>query len=274
MADANQPAGNPANAVGNVVRTAPHPGEVAAARGRAGRADTLALLEAGKLDAEHAKPSVPARGSRAPLEPAPEQRQERAEPAPREEPAAAREVRVEPKPDPKPDPKPEPEAAPDAETQKRVNQVQQAEARSRQKIAEAKAELEERARGIEREWKPRVEAAEKFESLKEKAAKARTNPALLVDLFKELGFNEDHFAPSAQALYAFSKEGQADPAKRATAEKMMRDREQLDEVSKLRREIDELKQGLTQKEQATEFERLQTDFLDNTVKAIGDESRR
>lgn len=270
MADANQPAGNPANVVGNVVSNTPHPGVVAAQRARAGRADTLALLESGTMDADHAKPSTPARSSRAPLDPPPEpeRRQERVEP----EQPPAREAKPEPKPDPKPEPKPEPEAAPDPEAQKRINQIQQAEARSKQKVAEAKAELEKRAKEIETEWKPRVEKAEKFEALQAKADKARTNPALLVDLFKELGFNEDHFAPSAQALYAFSKEGQADPARKAQAEKLMREREGMDELSKLRREIDELKDGLAKKDQRTEFERLQTQFLDDTVKAIGDEA--
>ncbi len=271
MADStNAPLGNVNNAPGNVVTQGPHPGVVAGQRARAGRAETMALLESGRLDAESAKPSVPARNGR----PAPEapalERQERAEPERREEPAAT--PRVEAKPDPKPDPKPDVEAAPDPETQRRVGQIQAAEARSKQKVAEAKAELEQRAKAIESEWKPRVEAAEKFESLKSKAEKARSNPALLVDLFKELGFSEDHFGPSAQALYAFSKEGQADPSRKAQAEKLMREREGMDEMSKLRREIDELKQGLTKEKQATEFERLQADFLDGTMKAIADDA--
>lgn len=260
------PAGNAANAPGAVVSTTPHRGAVAAQRARAGRGETLALIESGRADPAAAKPSTAKPADGAPAE----------KPAPRTAPAPTTEEPADDRREAQTQAPPETSTAPDVssvadpETAKRVATINASEKRSRDKIAAERKELEERAKAIETEWSPRAKAAQDFEALKAKAAKARSNPAHLVELFSALGYGDEHFAPTAQALYALSKAGQADPAHKAHAEKLLRDRESVDDVAALRREIQELKQGLTQKDQQTEFQRLQGDFLDGTVKAIGE----
>lgn len=262
------PAGNAANAPGAVVSTTPHRGVVAAQRARAGRADTLALIESGKADPAAAKPST----VKSPDAPPAEKPAARTAPAPTTEEPADDRREAQAQAAPEASTAPDVSSVADPETAKRVATINASEKRSRDKIAAERKELEERAKAIETEWSPRAKAAQDFEALKAKAAKARSNPAHLVELFSALGFSDEHFAPTAQALYALSKAGQSDPAHKAHAEKLLRDREGVDELAALRREMAELKQGLTQEKQQTEFQRLQADYLDNTVKAIGNDA--
>ena len=70
---------------------------------------------------------------------------------------------------------------------------------------------------LEREWSPKVSAAQEFEQLK---ASAKRSPTHLVAAMKALGFGEDDLEPAAQVLYAFSKAGAADPARKAHAERI------------------------------------------------------
>jgi len=257
------PATNPANAPGAVLSDRPHRGVIAAERARAGRGETLRMLEAGQLDAS--KPSVAPQVTTAPRQPAPARA---TDPEP-EEPAEPTEEPVE-------DPAPEIElpaaaAQPDPEASKRVAQIQQAELRAKANVAKARAELEERTRAIETEWAPKVKAAKDFADLMAKAAKARSNPALLVDVFRALGFSEDHYEPVAQTLYSMSKAGQADPQRRAQAEKLLRDREGMDELAATQRRLDELENKLSERDHQGEFAQLQGEYLGNTIASIGDE---
>lgn len=256
-----------ANTIGNVVHNAPHRGVVAANRARAGRSETLKQLLAGKLD--DVAPSVPAPqpGDRRPAAAA-EPDQEGDEDA-AAAPAPARQPTREPATEEPADQKPA-VAAPDAETAKRLTQIQQAEERSRRKIADERKSRDTELAQREAELAPRAKRADDFDALLAKAAKARSNPALLVDVFRALGFGDDHLEPVARSLYSLSKAGQADPAHRAQAERLLRDREVADDTTSLRREITELKQHLATRDQQTEFQQLQAGYLDNAVKAIGD----
>jgi hypothetical protein len=267
-------AASAANVVGNVVHNAPHRGVVAAQRARAGRGETLALIQAGKLDEANAKPSVPPAQARAAAparqpEPEPEDRGDGdgdGQPAAR---AAAAEP-VDPEPE---TPAADPAAAsaePDAETAKRVATIQAAEERSRRKIAEERKTRDGELAKREAELAPRAKAADDFEALVAKAAKARSNPAFLVDVFRALGFSEDHFEPAARALYSLSKAGQGDPAHKAAAERLLRDREVADTSSQLQKRIDDLESRLAAKDEQTEFARLQAGYLDSAVSAIDD----
>lgn len=263
MADA-PPDGTPAaakvaaNAIGSVVHNAPHRGVVAAQRAKAGRSETAALIIAGRMgDAKPsvapASPAAPPRES--PTEEKPDATTPEAETAPATQPEAAPDVSpVGDRPDP--------------ETAKRLGTIAAAEKRHREKIAADRAEIETRLKGIEREWTPRVKAAEDFEDLKAKAAKARSNPALIVDVFRALGWTDDHLEPAAQAMYALSKAGAADPTRKAHAEKLLREREAVDTTSALQKRIDDLEARLTGEKQQSEFEQLQGQFLDGTLKEI------
>ncbi len=276
MAPAAQPSPTPApntsNAPGNVVLDRPAAGVVAAQRARAGRSETLALLEAGKLD--DAKPS----SARAPVAADPDQqpraRAARADKEPSPDADIEAETTDQEPEDAEPeDAKPE-DAKPDPETSKRIGQIQAAEKRHREKVETDKRKLEERGQEIESriesKWAPKVKAAQDFDALLAKAAKARANPALLVDVIKALGYTDDHLEGAAQALYALSPKGQADPARRAQAERLLRDREEIDERTATQKRLDEMEARFTQREQRSEFVQLQTDYLDATVDAISD----
>lgn len=215
----------------------------------------MALIEAGKLDDASAKPAA--------KPPAPQ-------PKPEVKPDAPSEARVEAKAEAPPAPAPDVSevAKPDPETARRLSTIQQAEKRHREQIAASKAEIEESRKAIDREWSPRVKAAEEFEALK---AKARKGSIHLVDAVRALGLGEDDFEAAAQALYAHSKAGQADPTRRAAAERMMAERAQSTEQSALQKRLDDLEAKLAQKDQATEFDRLRAGYLDNAVKSITDD---
>lgn len=259
---------NPANAPGAVVSTTPHRGVLAAQRARAGRGETMRLIEAGKMDDAAAKPSVPAPGRAAP--PAADPPAADAAPPPVADGADDAADDETGKPDPTAPPaaaaKPD---APDAETGKRLAQIQAAEARSKAKIAAAAAaertELDKRAKAIETEWAPRVAKAEAFEALR---AKARKGSIHLVAAVKALGIDEDGFEAAAQALYSHSKAGAADPARKAQADRMLREHEDEERLDSTQRRIDELEAKLAQKDQAAEFDRLRGGYLDSAVKAI------
>lgn len=270
MATPTPPNGNPANAPGAVVSNVPHRGVVAAQRARAGRSETARLIAAGQMNGEAAKPSVPPPGTRA-SSPPPAETPPTPEATPDATPEAETETRPEAETPAAPDVPPV-DDKPDAETAKRLATIQSAEKRQREKAAAAHAEIDERVKKLEREWSPRIKAAEDFEALKRTAEKSRSNPALLVDVLKTLGYGEEHLEGVARAAYAYSKAGAADPNHKAYAERLLRDRETVDETSALRRRLDELEGKLTAKEQQTEFQRLQTGYLDEAVKAIGDDS--
>jgi hypothetical protein len=258
-----------ANTVGNVVHNAPHRGVVAAQRARAGRGETLRRLLADKLD--DATPSVPAPqpGDRRPAPTAAEPESDEGE---GDEPPAPRRAAAEPAEEPADPEKPAAATAPDGETTKRLTQIQQAEERSRKKLAEERKARDTELAQREAELAPRAKRADDFDALLAKAAKARSNPALLVDVFRALGFTDDHLEPAARSLYSFSKAGQADPAHRAQAERLLRDREVADDTTALRRELDDLKTQLRTRDEHAEIQRLQGEYLDHTVKAVSDDA--
>ena len=268
-APASGNAPNPANATGAIVSNQPHRGVVAAERAKAVRGSTLAAILSGKLD--DAKPAVPSparNGAQAATQPKPEvQRDDRQTQA-----DAQTETEAETPTETAPDVSRVAPTDVDADTSKRIAKIQEAERHKASSIAAKQAELDKRAKAIEGEWAPRVKRAEDFEALVAKAAKARSNPAHLAELLTHLGYTEDHFDAAGQALYALSKAGQADPARKAQAEKLMRDRESMSELEQLRAEVRELRDGITEDKQQQTFAQQQATFLDHTLKAIGDDA--
>lgn len=267
MADPASPgtaAANPANAPGAVVLNAPHHGVLAAQRAKAGRGDTLRMLEGGQVDPAAAKPSVAAPGRAAPPPPA-------AKPAVREDAAeletdAAAELETE---RPTETPTETPATSEDPAVAKRLATIQAAEARQREKATKARAELETRAKAIETEWAPRVAKAEAFEALQ---VKARKGGAHLVAAFRELGFGDDDLEPAAQTLYAHSKAGAADPARKQAAAAAMRERELAERGDETQRRIDALEEKLAARDRQAEFQQVQGRFLDHALDSITDDA--
>jgi hypothetical protein len=240
-----------------VVLNAPHRGVIAEQRAKAGRGDTLRMLEGGHADPAGAKPSVPPQDRSAKPD---------VKPATREEPPAddvpGDGDGGEPDGHRAPDPA---AAAEDPAVAKRLATIQAAETRQREKATKARAELETRAKAIETEWAPRVAKAEHFEALQ---AKARKGGVHLVDAFRALGFGDDDLEPAAQTLYAHSKAGAADPARKQQAERAMRERELADRGDETQKRIDALEAKLAAKDKQTQFQELQGQYLDSALDAI------
>jgi hypothetical protein len=261
---------NGATNPGGALLPGPAPGEVAAQRGRASRASTrAALLEAGSgtpeaKPATAVRPPSPTRTAPAKavtVEPVEESGDETAvdptEEATEEQPAGDAA-----KPAASGDGKPDPELA------KRLESVQAAEKRSRDKITKERAELETERKRIETEWAPRIKAAKEFETLK---AQAKRGSNGLVAAVRAIGFTEADFYAASQILYASSPEAAKDttsPQRKAAADRALAERYQSDEVAETKRELTELKQQLEAREQKQQYEATVTTYLDHTVKAI------
>lgn len=249
------------------------PGTAAASRARANRSQTLADLQAGRLDAPAAaKPAAarPARaaevdeeaaddggGSEMPLR----GRAERdAKPA-----DDADERKVDEK-------KPaEREADGDPETNKRLAKITDAEKRSREKLAGERAALEKFDKELEEKWRGPITEAKEFSTLKATATKAVNNPALMAKILRTLGITEEHFEPIAQGLYSMSKAGQADPARRAHVERVMRERQLIDRDDETEDRIAKLEKKLEAKEQETQFAEQRTNYVTAISEQISDE---
>lgn len=152
----------------------------------------------------------------------------------------------------------------DAETTKRLATIASAEKRSRDKLATERKELDARAKELE----PQLKELEAFKALK---AKARKGGAHLVDALKGLGLTDDDFEPAAQSLYSLSKAGAADPnnaARKAAADRMLHDREQMTELESLRAEIRDLKDGLTKRDEQQSFEQQRAAYIEHTAKEL------
>lgn len=165
------------------------------------------------------------------------------------------------------------EVTADPEQNKRLEAIQNAEKRSREKItalrAEARAELETERKKLEADWGPRLKAAQDFEELKKSAKRGSSH---FVAAMRALGLGEDDFEPAAQVLYAFSKAGAADPARKAHAERLMRDRDLDESTSSAHRRIEELEAKLEQKDQQAQIASQRSAYLDHAVKAIGEDA--
>jgi hypothetical protein len=156
------------------------------------------------------------------------------------------------------------------EAQQRIKAIQRAEKRSKDEIArlreEHRAEADRVRSTLEREWRPRIEAAQKLEGL---IGKARTDVGAVIEL---LGLKEDDLSPLGRALYLRSPQAKASPADRAAADQALREHEGRGALTKLQSEIAELR-----KERETERAQADTDrtvqaYLDGVVKKIGDDS--
>jgi len=217
---------------------------------RVDRDTLLAELEAGAHEkpGDKAAPPKP-EPKEEPAEEAAEEQVDAEEDEQEEKPAAAEEEGAEEE-----DEGPELDAA----TAKRIAAVQRQEKRFREQMAKDRAELEK----IATEWKPKIEAAAKFEQLKSRAKYA---PDAVLEA---LGLGPDDFEPAARLLYAKSQAGQKDPKNREAAERMARERESNDQLAATRRELEELKQQFQAREQQAKTQAAVADYLDKVTKAV------
>lgn len=155
------------------------------------------------------------------------------------------------------DAEPEPEVeAKDPSRDKRIESVQKQEKRALERVAQERAKfdaernahLAERKR-FETEWGPRIEAAQKFESLKEQAQHDLTG------VLEALGVTDADFEFHAQQLYRLSPKGKADPKNRDAYERAARDREHRTKLSAAEKRIAEMEKRMEDRERAQIDER-------------------
>jgi hypothetical protein len=157
------------------------------------------------------------------------------------------------------------QVAKDPEVAKKIAQVQKAERRAKEMLARERATFDREREAFVAEWKPKVEAAEKFAQLKNKARYD------LVSVLQELGLSEDDFEDGARELYAYSKKGAADPANKAAVARARKERELADEIRELKKWRDE-REATDQKRLAEEEQiRQGKAIVGKIAKAVSDE---
>lgn len=134
----------------------------------------------------------------------------------------------------------------DPDKSKRLDAVRRREQRSREAIAKERRAFEQERDSFVAEWKPRIEAAERFESMKGRGVNAYN----AVDVLRELGMPDDDFEEAGRAIFAVSKTGAADPKNKEAIARNKREREQAEEIRELRKRLDE--RDSSEKKQAAE----------------------
>jgi hypothetical protein len=87
------------------------------------------------------------------------------------------------------------------------------------------------------------ERLQRLDEIDRLAARAKYDPAAL---YRAHGLSDDDLESAAQALYAESKAGQADPKRRELASKLLREREQADKLTQMEKRHADLEKKLEQ----------------------------
>ena len=192
--------------------------------------------------------------------------EEQEKPAEGEEPAKE-EPAEEPEAEPAPEAKePEADEPPEAERDKRLDAIQKAERRLKEKLAADRAQFDRERAAFEKEWTPRIEAAQRFETLS-KRAKYDAAGVLMA-----LGLSADDLDQAARQAYAASTAGLADPRIRESAQREARERQYGDELSDTRRELAEMRAEMQRRDQAQHAERQVVAYLESVAKAATDDT--
>ena len=168
--------------------------------------------------------------------------------------------------DPASEPVVEPDPAPDPLAAKGLAAVQKAERRHKEQVAAWKAEQKaatDAARAeIEEQRGAFAAQAAKIKEYEALRAKASSDPLAAVELLRSLGYKDDAFAPIAYAAWAETPKGKENPANRAQAERLARDRSGDDRVAALEKKLAERDERDAKREQEAATERAVGGFLD------------
>jgi hypothetical protein len=149
------------------------------------------------------------------------------------------------------------EVAKDPKAQKGLDAVRRAEKRHREKMDADRAEFTaEKAK--------HAEALGKIAEFEQLARRAKYDPGAVL---RALGLADDDFAAVAQAIYAESKEGAAEPARKAAATKLLREREQSDKLSATEKRLQEIEQRIEAKERQAAEAREVEQFVSEVTSA-------
>ena len=141
----------------------------------------------------------------------------------------------------------------DADTAKRLAAVRKTDKRLREQrekqfeerenaVKASERAIRDEVSKLEQQWKPRIEAAEKFERA---AARINVDP---VGVLNALGLKPERYEHAAQILYTLSK-AKDDPKAQAAAAQLMRERERDDEIERLKKRDEERDQREKQRDE-------------------------
>jgi len=157
----------------------------------------------------------------------------------------------------------------DESTQRGLDAIEKRDKRAREQLtkerAEAKAELD-RERAELAKLRAEANKPAPFDDLKKLPAKDRYLQALkLAGLDPD---DDESMEVIARDAYARSKSGKADPKNKAYAEQIGERDSVKSELADLRRQLEETRSSLTEREQRQQAESFQQKYLDEAVKAI------
>ncbi len=155
------------------------------------------------------------------------------------------------------------EKKPDADTSKRLDAVRRREQRSREQLATERKSFEKERDAFISEWKPKIEAAEKFEALKGRGVNAFN----ALDVLRELGLEDSDLVQASRNLYAASADGKADPKNAEAIARLKKERERDDELKTLRKKLEDREAAeKAEREQAAQARAVDS-YLDGIEKA-------
>lgn len=161
------------------------------------------------------------------------------------------------------------EEKPDADRDKRLETVKRTDKRLREQrdkdFAARDAEFAQRVAAVEKEWTPRIEAAEKFERL---AQRASVDP---VAVLKALGVGEDRYEYVGKLLYTLSK-AKDDPKARAEAAHFMKQSEVDAELADLKKWREERERTDKERSEQAEQDRNVEAFISKVTAAATDKT--
>lgn len=171
------------------------------------------------------------------------------------------EEETDPDAEPTEPPQPKPEKA-DSKLQRQLDAVKREEKRAKAEVARERTRLAEQVEQLQEQWRPKIEAAKRFEALK---GRARTD---LGGVLRELGLGDADFESAARYIYGLSPAGRADPRYREQAERQLRDNEQGTRLEQTERELRELRESITQKERLAQAADATASFIEEAVSAV------
>ena len=215
--------------------------------------DATLMQELAGLDAEPEAPAEPEKEEPAPDDPVEAEPESDEEAGPEDEPQDEPEEAADD----------EPEKSEDPELQKRLEALQRQEKRQKDSIdrhrAEVEAKLKQREAELERQWGPKLEAAQAYQEALERAA---YDPA---GLLMAAGVKKDDLEAAARAIYKTAKGG-------TDAADEMRSRKAESKLEQLERELRAMKEQQAQREAQAEAEQQKASYISSIEKATGDET--
>lgn len=163
------------------------------------------------------------------------------------------------------------EPAPDDKLEKRLAAIQKEEERQKATVDAYRKEAEATIEKREAELAPKLEKLERFEAMESRAKYD------LPGVLNALGITPDTYEDHAKLLYSLRPGAEQTSATREMAQRALMQRKQADELSEMRKELQELRESqakrIEEEKQLQEQQRAQAgidEYLDGVAKAAND----